>query len=261
MPFVHRHPVGVGSVRVAVFIGGLLVALHRPCPIKAQDLVPEPLGRWVATSSVSPDSVVGLVVDAVRGKPLAGASVSIEGSNVTILTDSLGRFRIYLAEMTATEFVLRFESFGYDAVRLPVQRTRDAGIAVQAGLKKHVIARCGLVVCTGGYNCAPGVRLVVHGLIRELDDGTPVSLIVRSGSAVDTAVTHVGDERETYLAAGGDFDTDGPLEATVLAPGFSAWHAEGIWLLPDPCSAARTTPWINVWLLPPLSGDSLSNKR
>ena len=256
------HPQRSKGLRRTLCAGCSVVALLlAPSHAVAQERVASSSSHWVSTAAVSSDSIVGLVVEAEKGKPIDGAAVSVEGSHVGTLTDSAGRFGLDVSNLTETEFVINFAWIGYEQLRANVERQADAGIAIQASLKKAEITRCGLVLCMGGYHCEGGVKVVVHGMLDEIPDGTPVTLIATSGLVADTAVARAGDQREIYLAAGEDLGVDGPFSVHVSAPGYAPWETSGVWLYSDPCSDKRASPWVRVWLLPPTVGDSLSNKR
>ena len=73
----------------------------RPLPALAVLLVGGPLGAQqktppapVATGTTGKAAIAGVVVDSLNGRYLTGADVMIEGAKATIVTDSLGKFRI-----------------------------------------------------------------------------------------------------------------------------------------------------------------------
>jgi hypothetical protein len=71
------------------------------CIAVALIVVAPPLGAQNKTAPTPPDGsktgraqIVGVVVDSLNGRYLSGADVVIEGARATLLTDSLGKFRI-----------------------------------------------------------------------------------------------------------------------------------------------------------------------
>ena len=73
----------------------------RPFPALAALLVAGPLGAQqktppapVAAGKTGKAAIAGVVVDSLNGRYLTGADVMIEGARATIVTDSLGKFRI-----------------------------------------------------------------------------------------------------------------------------------------------------------------------
>lgn len=60
----------------------------------AQQKPVNPTRPATATTSSGRSSIVGVVVDSLNGRYLAGADVIIEGARVSVTTDSLGRFRV-----------------------------------------------------------------------------------------------------------------------------------------------------------------------
>ena len=70
------------SVLAILFTGGQLGAQKKTAPLPA------------ATSKAGTAQIAGVVVDSLNGRFLTGADVMIEGAKTTIVTDSVGRFRI-----------------------------------------------------------------------------------------------------------------------------------------------------------------------
>ena len=60
-------------------------------PLAAQQKTPTPAVAAVTTGKAE---IVGMVIDSLHGRYLSGADVVIEGAKATVVTDSLGRFRI-----------------------------------------------------------------------------------------------------------------------------------------------------------------------
>jgi outer membrane receptor protein involved in Fe transport len=81
-------------------------------------------------------TLVGTVVDAATGEPLAGVAVSVEGTTLRVLTGPDGRYR--LANVPPGPQVLRAERLGYAPSRTPLtvpprgEVVRDLRIAVSA---------------------------------------------------------------------------------------------------------------------------------
>jgi hypothetical protein len=80
----------------------------------------------------SSGSIIGRVIDAATGAPLAGADVRVEGSSLRTLSDAEGRF--LLAGLTAGEQSLRVEHIGYRPVVLE-------RIVVRSGPPTDVVVR------------------------------------------------------------------------------------------------------------------------
>ncbi|HEY8851231.1 MAG TPA: carboxypeptidase regulatory-like domain-containing protein [Gemmatimonadaceae bacterium] len=70
------------SVLAFLLAGGQLAAQKKPAAIP------------VATARAGTAQIAGVVVDSLNGRYLVGAEVMVQGANATILTDSLGKFRI-----------------------------------------------------------------------------------------------------------------------------------------------------------------------
>jgi Carboxypeptidase regulatory-like domain len=70
------------SLLAVLFASGQLGAQKKPPPIPA------------VTGKAGTAEIAGVVIDSLNGRFLTGADVMIEGINATIVTDSLGKFRI-----------------------------------------------------------------------------------------------------------------------------------------------------------------------
>jgi hypothetical protein len=68
-----------------------LAALLSPLPVAGQQKTPTPP---VQANSSGKGEIVGIVIDSLNGRYLSGADVVIEGARATLVTDSLGKFRI-----------------------------------------------------------------------------------------------------------------------------------------------------------------------
>jgi hypothetical protein len=68
-----------------------LAALLSPLPVASQQKTPTPP---VQVSGSGKGEIVGIVIDSLNGRYLSGADVVIEGAKATLVTDSLGKFRI-----------------------------------------------------------------------------------------------------------------------------------------------------------------------
>jgi carboxypeptidase family protein/TonB-dependent receptor-like protein len=68
-----------------------LVALLSPLPVAGQQKTPTP---QVPVNGSGKGEIVGIVLDSLNGRYLTGADVVIEGARATLVTDSLGKFRI-----------------------------------------------------------------------------------------------------------------------------------------------------------------------
>jgi hypothetical protein len=91
-PYISSPNLGgvVRLFRTLEFVAGLM--LVAPCGgLAAQQQTPAPTGAAEKTGKVE---ISGVVIDSLRGRYLAGAEVIIEGAKATLITDSVGAFRI-----------------------------------------------------------------------------------------------------------------------------------------------------------------------
>jgi len=88
--------------------------------------------------------VIGRVTDAITGKPLTAANVSVIGTATGTATDRDGQFRI--AALPAGEITLQISRIGYQPVQRRVQVLRDSTVAVEVALQSLVLESPELVV-------------------------------------------------------------------------------------------------------------------
>ena len=70
-------------------------------------------------------SLRGNIKDALTGKPLVGASISIDFKKSGILSDSLGNYYLKLPE---DEYVLKISYLGYKPFRLYIKLNRNLNV-------------------------------------------------------------------------------------------------------------------------------------
>src|SRR5215207_4050109 len=117
--------------------------------------------------------ITGVVFDSlVRNAPLPGAEVTIDGTELTTLTDTRGRFR--LDGVRPGPAVVRFyhgslDSLGFGAAPV-VLSVPDASV-VSVRLATPSPARLHAGLCPGNQPPSTGVVL---GRVRNVDDGVPL---------------------------------------------------------------------------------------
>ncbi len=127
------------------------------------------VGLWLAwpLAGQSPDGVVSGVVRA-GGKAVPGAVVRVEGSDLEVLTDGAGRFR--LRGLPSGDAVLRVEALGYTAVERVVA-VAEQGILVEIDLAADPVVMRGLVATAsplrGGVSYQPARSLDGEALQRR----------------------------------------------------------------------------------------------
>ena len=130
-------------------------------------------GASARSTSVATGAIQGMVFDSlVASAPLPGAEVTIEGTELAVLTDRAGRFRF--DSVPAGRTVLRFyharlDSLGFGVAPVAVEvadgRTTEAKLATPSPATFH--AR----LCPGPAIASTGVVL---GVVRDVDTRAPL---------------------------------------------------------------------------------------
>src|SRR5207247_9840849 len=90
--------------------------------------------------------VAGTIVDAGSNRPIAGVSVSIQGTTSTVRTDTRGQFRF--ADLLESQVTLRVAALGYRPVTQPVS-VGDTNIRIarqQQGINLEEVVVTGTAV-------------------------------------------------------------------------------------------------------------------
>ena len=89
------------------------------------------IGLWGCTNVFAQDRVdVSGLVTGTDGKPVAGVTVSLEGTNTGVATDEAGKYTI---ERVAPDATLVFKAVGYETVSVSVGGRREVNIQLTAG--------------------------------------------------------------------------------------------------------------------------------
>ena len=138
-------------------------------------------------------SLAGVVLDSLRARPLAGATVLLEGTPFGSRTDSSGRFT--LDSVPAGTYTVSVESASLDSLGIgvaPVNATiavgRIAAIVLGSPSRKSITA----MVC-GGY--LPDDEGVLVGVVRDASTGEAAS-----GATVDVEWTALTKSNGSVLA-------------------------------------------------------------
>ena len=93
----------------------ILMLLFAIIPMSASAGFISPEGNNMITTQ--PIKVTGIVTDAVNGEPLIGATISIEGTTMGVVTGTDGRFSLDVSQPDA---VLLISFIGYKTIRIPI---------------------------------------------------------------------------------------------------------------------------------------------
>lgn len=132
--------------RPFALLGGLAALV--PMSASAQQVGPAPGGtppgpELVASAEIPGGVIEGEVLEAGTGKPLAGAVVSIPGTDVGVVSDDRGRFRVEAP--TKTTLVLRVRTLGYVRQDWQLDISEDEGLRLRLLLvQAPVYSSCNL---------------------------------------------------------------------------------------------------------------------
>jgi len=166
---------------IALVVGACRQHEPKSMPAPPPDIRPQPVASSQGpqpSSRIPPDTLAGMVVDALTGQPLSRAQVVVL-YETSALTDSSGRFRVGLPRKPAT-IQVRHEGY-FDANTAAMYRPDSGQVAVFALTRDD--ARCRMATAGGGL---PGVVVIVHDAVStQLPNGL-VSVIVQHGERRDS---------------------------------------------------------------------------
>ncbi len=227
--------------------------------------------HWSASNSFAPLEIEGIVIDVSTGLGLRGAQIQLTGTDIRVLTDQDGRFRMSVP--SAGQYEIVFQRLGFWSISSDIEVQAGKGVGLQIATERRSIHNCPLTVCTRP-ECGAGVRVEV----KALDTGVAparVELTVTAGGrsasalgvapASDSAYVRersfmapehaaAADLRRALQAgqlhAGGELATLGPFDVMVSAPGYATWDASQVWLRDrGPCDPPASSV-VRVWLIP-----------
>jgi len=172
----------------------------------------------LASTRVAPGELVGLVVDAESGVPVALAQVIVgqwTPGKPPVLTDSVGRFRMPLPNAGETLRVMRI---GYDSYATTVPRG-DSGLAAVVALRPTAVVLC-------------------HVILTHVRDST-----FRDSVAVLPDTTD-------RIVANAALDRQGVYDVVVRSPGYRDWSGSSATRPTRGCSGEFTPAVFNAWLIP-----------
>lgn len=218
---------------------------HEPksMPAPPPDVRPQPVARSQgphASGRIPSDTLAGLVVDALTGRPLSRVQVVVLYESST-LTDSSGRFRVGLPRKTAT---IQVRHEGYFEANTATMYSRDSGQVAVFALARDDL-RCRSATMGGA---APGVVVIVHDAVSTQPPNGPVSVIVQQGERRDSVPVVAEPNRPLVVrTAPGRTGTFG---VTVRAAGYRPWYGSGATLPVPDCPWQVAPATFHAWLLP-----------
>lgn len=125
-----------------------------------------------AAQSSRPAQVLGRVLDATTGAPVAGAIVSIDTARVSVRTDSAGKFQ--LQSVPLGNQTVRVRAIGFQSAQHPVAVVPSDSVQLAFALQKSTVALQEVVV-TGAAASAQADRREQQGARRDAERSRPVA--------------------------------------------------------------------------------------
>ncbi|MGH7553128.1 MAG: carboxypeptidase-like regulatory domain-containing protein, partial [Longimicrobiales bacterium] len=128
-------------------------------------------------------AIIGEILDAVDGSPLIKVTVTIQGTKLKAVTDSLGTFRIEGVE--AGDVTIRFQKAGYASLAEPVVVHDGWTTGVRFELAPTKVLLDALRVQAGGTPVPVDVAGGKRAEVRPKDtSGTPTTMLDAIGTQV-----------------------------------------------------------------------------
>jgi len=199
----------------------------------------------LASTRVAPGELVGLVVDAESGVPVALAQVIVgqwTPGKPPVLTDSVGRFRMPLPNAGETLRVMRI---GYDSYATTVPRG-DSGLAAVVALRPTAVVLCHVILTHVERN--PGVVVIARDAFTGLAPQAGMTILVRDSTFRDSVA--VLPDTTDRIVANAALDRQGVYDVVVRSPGYRDWSGSSATRPTRGCSGEFTPAVFNAWLIP-----------
>ena len=225
----------------------------------------KPVIAWsqgpLASSHVAASELVGLVVDAESGAPVALAQVVVNQwtpATSLVMTDSAGRFRMTRPNAGET---LRIARIGYQPYATTIPRG-DSGLVAVIALRPAMVGLCSVQVDDGAeYVDGNGVRHpIIHvrrhpGVVviaRDAFTGQApergITVLVRDSTFRDS-VTVLPDSTGRVVANAA-LDREGRYDVVVRSPGYSDWSGSSETRPMPGCTGEFIPAVFHAWLIP-----------
>jgi lysophospholipase L1-like esterase len=176
----------------------------------------------------APGAVSGYVQDEVTGRPVAGATVSVDGTDLGVLTDEAGRFRI--GSVPTGAWVLIVQRLGYRPLRLTdvvvhANRTTTTSVSLQ----ESAVELEGITVQPRSFQVRqdePTGRISLSG--EEVRRAPGLGIDVSRLLTALPAMAHVGDDRNDLLVRGGSSMENGFLIDNIPVPFINHFSSHGV---------------------------------
>ena len=184
-----------------------------------------------------PFSIEGRVLSEHPGTRLQVVQVSLAGTTIGALADSLGRFRLQ-GRLESGTYLLHIVSIGYQ--RIEVEVTIEDQREIDIGDLTLVSANIPLQrVCTPDIR--PGIEVEVRDSVTDALVPNTVVAIAQEGSFVDTLAVGYSSTYEGTLIVGGADERVGTYLVRVTGPGYRPWERREVVVdREDPCHVKTT---------------------
>jgi Carboxypeptidase regulatory-like domain len=164
-------------------------------------------------------TVRGTVIDSLHGRPLAGASISVDGTTATATTDSLGRYRI--DGLPAGRYRIAVYHPLIDSLAVAVYTAPlDVPPSVETVVPLALPSRATLLSRFCGADTA--ARVLMDGRLLDVDSDAPVASATAVGSVETLSITTAKSNKVVWrrgtATRTGKSDADGRFHL-CLPPG------------------------------------------
>lgn len=210
----------------------------------------------LASDSVPPGVLRGVLVDDSTGEPINSAQVTLGKYPVVrgAVTDRLGRFSLAFDDRTIG--LLRVRRIGYarpeDSVRLMPNR----GYAVVVPLRPQAVRLDDLVVCSStGHTSATSDKDKPSSMVRVRDALTGLApaggatlITVDRTSRDSSSASPAASDSSLWLAGGRN--RLGPYTLIVRSAGYYEWRVDGVRGVVNGCGTLAEPRRLFAWLVP-----------
>ena len=215
----------------------------------------------LASTRVAAGELVGLVVDAESGAPVALVQVIVNQwtpGKPVVLTDSAGRFGMPVPNADETLRVMRI---GYDSYATTVPRG-DSGLAAVVALRPTAVVLChvslgpavvsidrkGVPHPVTHVQRNPGVVVIARDAFTGLAPQAGITVLVRDSTFRDSVA--VLPDTTDRIVANAALDRQGLYDVVVRSPGYLDWSGSSATRPTRGCPGEFTPAVFQAWLIP-----------
>lgn len=215
----------------------------------------------LASATVPPGQLAGVVVDAETGRPIPLVQVGIIAFAGPVMTDSSGRFLLRLPNVPVSVHVGRI---GYELLTIRVIPREDSGSAAVFALHPTPVITCsvsigGGMAITVGPNGRrtyipprverrPGVVVTVRDALTGRAPPGVIAVSVRDSTFRDSVIAQ-SDSGDRAVATAA-LDRQGRYDVVVRSNGYREWTGSASTRIASECGGELIPAVFHVWLIP-----------